>query len=793
MLKNYFKITLRNLQRQKVYSFLNITGLAIGMACAILILLWVQDELSYDRFHQYADRIYRIVAEWKENSLSSARTPGKLAPAIKAEIPEIMYIARVMPGTKSAFRYEEKAFFEERLAYVDPEFFKMFSFDLLDGKKATVLENAGSLVITENIAQKYFESSDPVGELINWNNWADFAITGVLKNIPSNSHIQYDFFRSHKGVDRAWPGGYTWHNFIHETYVLLQEYADAEMVSRKITEVYFRNAPEMSAYLNGFSLQPLTDIYLNSEIEGSRAVLGDVRYIYIFSIVAIFVLLIACINFMNLSTARSMKRAQEVGLRKVVGANRLQLVAQFFGESLFMAFLAFLIALIVVELVLPTFNQLAGKNLSLYIFEGKVFWSFLTLIILTGIVAGSYPAIYLSAFKPMKIFHTAISHTTRRRFSFRNILVIIQFALSIALIIGAIIVHSQLRYMQTRNLGFDKDNIVYTPTKGKIVSDYEIVKNALLQDSNIMAVAARGSLPMVDVNNSSVEWEGKNPETQIVMENSAVDFDFFKLLDMEIIAGRDFSSIFATDATDAFIVNEEAAKLIGLEKIIGKRIRTQGKQGAIIGVVEDAHFKSLHHKIHPQIFYLMTNYDQSAMDLYGTMLIKIKAGKISEGVAAIEHTWKKFNPDVPLEYHFLDETIEKQYGFEAKVSAISDYFTMLAVVISCLGLFGLATFTAERRTKEIGIRKILGASVPGIVRLFNKEFVFLVIVANLLAWPIAWLAMHTWLQDFAYRIEIGWWIFALAGGLALLIAMVTVSSQAIKAALANPVEALRFE
>ncbi len=792
MLKNYLKIALRHLQRQKVYSFINLAGLAIGMGCAILILLWVQDELSFDRFHGNAKNIYRVVSEWRENSTKSAKTPGRLAPTIKAEIPEIVNAARVMKGSRSAFQYGDKAFYEEAFFSVDPAFFEMFSFNFIKGDPATVLNDKRALVITEAMSQKYFGDEAPIDKTLNWNNWQNYQVTGVLRDVPESSHLQFDFLDSHQLGEQFWPGGYNWSNFIHETYVQLQDHADPREAGQKITASLLKNFPQISPYLKRLYLQPLADIHLDAEVADSNAVFGDIKYVYLFSLVAGFVLLIACINFMNLSTARSLQRAKEVGLRRVAGASRLQLIGQFYGESILLAFIALFLALLLVELFLPAFNQLAGKNLAMDYHDPRLVLGFTAIILVTGLVAGSYPALYLSSLKPVKVLKGMMESGTQGS-RFRKALVVTQFSLSVILMIGAAVVYQQLDYMRNEKLGFEKENVVYIPAKDNVGAKYEAFKNELQQEPNIVGVTAQGSLPMFSLNSSTVSWEGKDPSIEQVMENKAVDYNFIELLNLKIVEGRNFSTAHPTDAKETFIVNEEAARIIGMDSAVGKRIATAGREGTIVGVVQNAHFKSLHHKIHPQVFYVLTDFTSEVMNLYGIVLIRIKGTNIPKTIAAIEAVWKRVNPNTPFEYHFLDETIDRQYAAEKKISAMANYFTVLAIAISCLGLFGLAAFAAERRTKEIGVRKVLGATVANIISMLSRDFVKLVLVANLIAWPVAYFAMNKWLQNFSYRVDLGWWVFVLAGGMALFIALLTVSTQAIKAALANPVDSLRYE
>ncbi len=794
MFKNYFKIAFRNLLRYKGYSFINLSGLALGMACALLILFWVQDELSYDRFHHNADDIYRVVVEWKDHSTKWAKTPGLLAAAMKAEIPEVANAARLHKRPKLVIRYGEKAFYEEHKLRADPAFFEMFSFPFVKGDREAW---ASGMVITAGMAKKYFGEEEPLGKVLNINNWYDVPVTGVIRDVPGNSYIQLDCVLPLEPLQRFWPGGFTWGNFSHETFVQLRPGADPAAVNAKITGLLHKNSPEISAQVNRLYLQPLTEIYLTAGIGGGQFVNGERKYVYIFSALAFFILLIACINFMNLSTARSLNRAKEVGLRKVIGSSRAQLIKQFLGESLLLALVSAFVAIILVELLLPAFNALAGKTLQLHLGDFKLLLGLAIITLVTGIVAGSYPAIYLSSFKPIAVLKGGALLSpfgkNNRSAGFRQTLVVMQFALAIMLIASTMMIHRQLHFMTNTKLGFDKDNVVYVPAKANFGAQYEAVKQKLMQFPEILSVAANSSLPTNTLNTSQVFWQGQPPDRDFPIETNAVDYDYFTLLHMEFVAGRNFSPQYATDAAAAFILNEEAVKMMDLASPIGKEIRVGQTKGAIIGVVRNAHFKSLRQKIEPQIFHLLTDYGSELVDLFGIVMIKIRGNGIAPALAGIEAVWKSVNPHHPFEYHFLDETYDRLYNQEKRTSTLFDYFTVLAVFISCLGLLGLATFIAENRTKEVGIRKVLGASVAGVVALLSKDLVKLVLLANVVAFPLAYLAMNQWLHDFAYRIDMSWWMFALAGGLALAIALLTVSTQAFKAARANPVEALRYE
>lgn len=794
MLTNYLIIAVRNLFKHKGHSFINITGLAIGMACAMIILLWVQDEMRYDRFHENAPNIYRVVVEWKENSTKWAKTPGLLAAAMKEEIPEIVNAARVHKRPRVSMRYGEKAFYEENKFRADPELFEMFDFPFVKGSRANWTQG---ILITESMAQKYFGEEEPLGKTLNVNNWFDIPVTGVIRDLPRNSYMQFDCLIQLESLKTFWPGGFNWGNFAHETYVQLQQDANPEIVGSKITNLLFGKYPPIAPYINKLYLQPLTDAYLTTGIGGGQFVNGDRKYIYIFSATAFFVLLIACINFMNLSTARSINRAKEVGLRKVIGSSRGQLMKQFFGESILLVFVAAVLAMLLVEMLLPAFNQIAVKSLRLEYFDVNLLMGLAALTLITGFIAGSYPAIYLSSFTPVAILKGSavfsLLEKSSRRAGVRRALVVMQFALSIMLIVGAIVVHRQLDFMTHMKLGFDKDNVVYVPAKANFGTQYETVKQELLKHPEILGVAANSNLPTNTLNTSRILWEGKPANLDIPVETIAVDYDYFELLSMEMSEGRSFSKEHATDALSAFIINEEAAKAMDMQAPVGKEIQVGQKQGTIIGVAKNAHFKSLRQKIEPQIFHVLTDYNSELVDLFGIVMIKIRGNSIPQALASVESVWKTVNPNYPFEYHFLDDAYDSLYNKEKRTSTLFNYITVLAIAISCLGLYGLAAFVAESRTKEIGIRKVLGATMSSVVANLSKDFAKPVLLANAISWPLAYFAMNKWLQEFAYRIDVVWWMFAAAGGLALFIALITVGTQAMKAALANPIEALRYE
>ena len=792
MFWNYLKIAWRNIKRYKGYSFINIFGLAIGLACCILILLWIQDELNFDRFHTNADNLYRIVTEFHKTEPVTHYWPvcAPLAPALKEEYPEIIKATRFTRLRRGQLiKFGEKIFLEPRICLTDPDFFTMFTFLFLEGDPQTALSNPNSIVLVESVSAKYFGNENPVGKVLNINNEFDFTVTGILKDIPENSTIQFDFlipFIRIEDFEKAWAVLDNWTLSGFATYVQLEKKASAEALVNKIAYYLKNHVPESEDVIY---LQPFEDVHLySSHIQFSVEGQGDIAYVFIFSLVAFFVLIIASINFMNLATARSATRAREVGLRKVVGATRAQLIRQFFCESVGMAFFSLILAVVLVELFLPAFANLSGKILVLdFSSHYHIVLAIVIITLITGFISGTYPALFLSSLRPVKVLKGALK-TEGRGFLFRRILVVSQFSLSILLIICTIVVSQQIGYIQNKKLGLNREHVVYLPIREYLAEKYETFKTELDNTAGIMNVAASSSLPTsgVILTTDKVSWEGKNPEDNVVLEVTSTGYDFIETFDMEVVEGRSFSKEFLTDEEEAVVINETAKKIIGMEDPVGKQLILGDSATTIIGVVKDYHFKSLHSEIEPLILALVPS-------LYRYVFIKLEARDVPSTLASIKSNWNMFFPDTPFEYHFLDEAYDKLYRSEQRMGILFNYFTVLAILISCLGLFGLASFMAEKRTKEIGIRKVLGASLSGIIMLLNKQFTKWVLIANFISWPIAYYAMSKWLQGFAYRINLGIWTFALAALIALVIAVMTVSYQSVKAALNNPANSLRYE
>lgn len=782
LLWNYIKIALRRIKRQKGYSFINIAGLAIGMTCCILIFIWVQHELSYDRFHKNSDQIFRVLRVWPEENAFGPEGPGPLGPALMKDYPEIVNVARLFPPPTRPLQYEDTAFHVKALG-VDPSFLEIFSFPLVRGDVKTSFEDPDFIILTKATAKKYFGDEDPIGKVMKyewWSRWLEFHVTGVIENAPSNSHLQFEALIPFDFVAASGMPIDRWDAIAYHAYVQTEEQTNFKDLDNKISGVLKKYAPDYKAEIH---LEPLNRIHLHNYFGG-----GPITYVYIFSIIGILILLIACINFMNLSSARSMTRAKEVGMRKVVGSSRRQLIQQFLGESIVLSLLALGAAVVLVQLLLPAVNRILGTSLEMQ-FSVPIIGILLSTAMITGLFSGSYPAFLLSSFQPV----TAIKGTGQlisRRSSLRKVLVISQFAISIVLIICIIFIYRQLDFIRNRELGFQKTHVLTLTMGGSFWKKYETIKHELLSNPRILSMTQTNFTFPAGFGASHVWWEGKEDEENVTMAIRSVDFDFQKTLGIEIVEGRFFSREFSTDVQKSFILNESAVKFMGLESPVGKTFSCQipfaeGK-GKIIGVVKDFHFQSLHNEIQPLIVIIHPYWRTHCH-------FKISSEDMPSTLALIDLKLKELVPEYPFELRFLEEDIDRLYRAEQRIGNLVRYGTILAVFVACLGLFGLASFTAKQRTKEIGIRKVLGASLSEIVYLFSKEFAKWVLLANVIAWPVSYFVMREWLQGFAYRTPMRWEVFALSTLLALGIALITVSYQALKTAMSNPTDSLRYE
>lgn len=780
MFKNYIKIALRNIRKHKGYSFINIAGLAIGMACCIVIFLWVQDELSFDGFHENAKHIYRVVYEdhMTEKITRRWRNAPPLAPTLKAEFPEIMDATRFSSWGRFLVKYGEQSS-KERSGFADPSFFEIFTFPFIKGDPKAALNDPNSVVITQEMAVKYFGSEDPLDKTMNFENSVDLFVTGVIENVPHNSHIRFDFLTRFETLHKFWDARDlmdSWDILGFGTYVFLPENANIQALNQKIAGIYEEHDPDIKLKLY---LQPLNEVHLHALSGG-----GPIIYVYVFSLIAFFVLMIACVNFMNLSTARSVKRAKEVGIRKVVGAHKRGLILQFFWESITMAFISLLLAVLLVGLLLPVFNTLSGKQLVLNLLHTEIILGLISIAVVTGLLSGIYPALFLSSFQPIK---TLKDFRKSGSSGFRKILVVFQFSLSVMLIICTIVATNQLDYIRNRNLGFDRANLLWIPSNSELAAKYEAAKEEILRNPGVINLTHTSVLVGTETTyeTSSVDWEGKEKDKRVKFHVVSVDYGFIETFQMEMALGRFFSKEYRTDGQN-FIINEEAVRKMGLRNPVGKRVSAFEREGTIIGVMKDFHLQSLHLEIEPIIFKLTESWRLN-------LIVRVNPDNIPGTISHLKRVFEKFAPSFPFEYHFMDEEFDMLYRSEYRMRELFQYFAILAIFISCLGLLGLASFMAEQRTKEIGIRKVLGASISGVVLLLSKEFIKWVLVANIVAWPVAYFAISAWLENFAYRTNVSMSIFILSGVLALVTALLTVSYQTLKAALANPVESLRYE
>ncbi len=796
MLKNYFKIAFRNLIKHKKFSIINILGLAIGLACFILIMLWVQDELSYDRFHKNADHIYLVLRS--DIGITSGVTCKMLAPALKDELPEVIdatSFVQLPASIKSYLKYKDKGF-EENFSLIDPQFFDIFSFGFKDGNPQSAFLNPNSIVLTESMAQKYFGDKNALGKSLNLTLLGQkrtLKVTGILENIPHNSHFQREIFipisyvKNTYGIE-DWD---RWYNYQSQTYILTQGEVDISAMGQKIADLERKNLPNQNLENLSYSLLPLKKIHLYANNIEFFASTGDIKYVYIFTIIAGIILLIASMNYMNLSNALSLKRTKEIGIQKVVGAHRSNLVRQYFGETLIITFIALGCALLIVELFLPVLNRLAEKSLSVAYLSPNFLFMILLITLLTSIISGLYPAIFISRFQPVRILKGKFQAGTGG-LNLRKGLIIFQFTLSIIMIICTIIVFTQLDFIQNSKLGYDKENIVCVRIKGDIHGQYNAFKNEILENTDILSISRTEHMDISSLSSTEgINWPGKNENQGFSIWLLHSDCDFASTYKIKMHEGRFYSDHFPTDKTSAFVLNQAAVEAMGLQSPIGQEITLWGRKGKIIGITKNFHFGSFHHRIEPLIFRIPDT-DQQHL-YYRELSIRLKPNSIHQSMAFLKNKWKSFFPSEPFDYYFVDENLNASYRAEQRMGELFKYFSLLAILIACLGLYGLTAFTIEQKTKDISVHKVLGATITHITFLLSKNYMRWILFANLFAWPIAYYAMNKWLQNFAYRISIEWWIFILAGGVALAIALLTVSWQAIRAARANPIESLRYE
>ncbi|MFN6090593.1 MAG: ABC transporter permease [Cyclobacteriaceae bacterium] len=786
MLRNYFTTALRNVLRSPFFSSINLLGMVLGITCSSLILLFAWDELHYDQYHTNAKNIYRITTQQEKATTIGAVTPGPLAPELKNNFPEVVNTARVGKWS-GVFKTKDALYEESQIYFADNSLLQIFDFPMIKGDLKTVLKQPNQLVLNEKMAIKYFGAEwksrpDILGTTFRLNNESDFVVAGIIQNAPSNSSFQFDFLLSfnHLLSDR-W--SYNWGSYNFITYVQLNPDQNIDAFNAKIKNVLRTHDKEAGFNI---STQPLTEIYLHPLNYDLWTKQGNLPFIRIFVIIGMGILFIACFNFINLSTAQSTRRSKEVGIRKTIGASRAQIFVQFLGESFLIVGCAALLSRGLIDLALPYFNSLSGKELTLHPINKIFFALLLVFTLIIGLLASLYPASLLSSFQPIKTLRGILPKKAGGRF--REVLVVAQFSIAIILMIGTSVIYQQLLFIQQKDLGFEKEQLMYVGLSGDLKENEEVFRAKLTQQHEVIGAAATTSILANNNNYSNIKWEGQPKGQELTITQMNADPYFIPLMDMKMVNGRNFSTSVAGDSS-AYIINETAAKNMGFtgEDALGKEVGFWGMKGKIIGVVRDFHFRPMNVPIEPFIM------RYQAKTFYFKMLVKIKPNQVAGFIEKLPALYHQFDKENPLDYGFVDEQLNKQYKNEQRAATILANFTGLSIFITCLGLLGLAAYSAEQRSKEIGIRKVLGASVAGIVQLLSKDFIRPILMAIVIGTPLAWYAMSQWLESFAYRTEIHWWIFVFTGLLAILIAIVTVSSQAIKAAISNPVESLRSE
>jgi len=790
MNRNFFLVTLRNISRQKAFTFINITGLAIGLAASLLILLWVQDELSYDRFHEKGELIYRVEEDqfYSGERYHVTVTPHPSGPVWKEKIPEITEQARVNRLPRVLFRRNDNVFFESSIVASDSGLFKMFTFPLILGDPETLLDSPHSIVLTKKLADKYFGDENPLGKTITVENRYQFMVTGVIKDMPENSIFTFEGIIPYSFMHEIGAVSDSWGNNSIFTFVELQKGANIEEVNKKLTDVVLEYNPET---LTKFMVFPFLDIHLHAQF-GFRETRGPVITVWIFSLIAVFILLIACINFINLSTAKASSRARETGIRKVLGADRKTMILHFMSESLILVALSMVLSLIIVGLSLELFNNVSGKEFTLSdLRDWKFIISFIATGIVAGIVSGLYPAFYLSSAKPVTTLK-GDTMTGKGNGLLRKGLVVLQFTLSVVIAISAVFLYMQLMFMQNKDLGYDKENLIAIPMSEEMNGKYYSLKEELLKETLIQGVTAGLHNPvMMGSNSGGARWDGMDPERHVLIGTNAVDYDYLETMKMELVSGRSFSRDFtadmARDTTGNFLINEEVARLMGEDDPVGRNFRFMGLNGTIVGVLKNFHFKGADEPIEPMAFALA---DTSYLRV---ILVRLTPGKTEESLIAVEKTWKRIIPEYPLEYTFVDQDYQDLFRTETRLADLLRYFTVLALIIASLGLYGLSSYATERRTNEIGIRKVMGADSASVIYTMAMEFLGLVVIALAIAIPAGWYIVNRLLQQFAYRIDINVFIFILIAMGTLVLAALTVGYQAYRASCTNPAAALKRE
>ncbi len=786
MIRNFFTIAIRNFLREKLYSFINLFGLTSGIVCALFIYLWVNDELSKDKFHKDSDKILQVVSNLQFNegeTLTWTITPGPLGELIQDNFPEVEMSVRTMNSSKQLFQYQDQAFYESGL-YADPDFFNLFSFKILSGSPNTDSANISSISISKKLATKLFGNDDPIGKSVKVNNQTDYTIAAVFEDVGTESSLLFDYILPFEVYKKNRGNGFNWGNFDHPLYLKVADPSKAEELTAKINT---ESAKARQASGNGgggsFYLQPFTDYYLYSQYENGKPVGGRIKYVQIFSVVAVFILVIACINFMNMATARAATRAKEVGVRKVVGAQKKSLILQFISESTLLCLLAMILALAVVALTLPLFNALVSKQIVLNVIEPKFFIVAIAIVLVTGALAGSYPAFYLSSYQPATVLKGGLAQAAGT--SLRKVLVVFQFSLTVILIACSLVVYNQIEYIMNKNIGYDRESLINFSARGSLFNQFQAFKDEALQFPGIINVGkSNATLVQVQNQNGSVSWQGKDPNSQVFFRTVIVDYDFIETMGLKIVDGRSFKRDFQDTAS--FIVSRRAAEVMGMDDPVGQQINQWGNNGTIVGVIEDFHSRSMHEPIDPIILMCRPNWT-------GNVFVRFEGTKTKEVVEHLTALHKKYNPEYPFAYSFVEDDFERLYNNEKVTASLALGFTVMAIIISVLALLGLAAFTAERKRKEISIRKTLGATVIGIVSMMSRDFIALSAIATVIGCPIAYYLMQEFLEGYAYHTTPGWELFVITAAAVLLMSLITVIFQVTKAAIANPVDALRNE
>lgn len=812
MLKNYFKIAFRNLAKYKFISFINLFGLTVGLACCLLILTYILHEVSYDKYNSKADRIYRVTRVFNNKegivSLHLGAVAPPFGPLLQNDFPDIQKVTRILPNGSCPLRYEDKIFNEKETFFADANLFSIFDVPLIKGNPATALSDPFSVLLTDEAAKKYFGNEDPINKVIRMDNRYNFKVTGIFASFPSAAHFHPAILFSFNTLkDSAIYGEKSletnWGNNAFFTYILLPKDYPVKNLQAQFPAFLDRHMREnysdpasVPSKLTSLTLQKLTDIHLRSHLDEEMEENGDIRRVYIFGAIALFILLIACINYMNLSTARSSLRAKEIGIRKAAGALRGEIITQFLSESVLITWIAILLAITSAWLTLPWLNKITGLTLSLQVLmtPGVLVPLFLTPFVIGGL-SGIYPALYMSSFQPVQVLKGLVK-TGGGNISLRKILVVVQFSISIILIISTVVVYQQLHFMQAASLGLQKDQIVDLEYIGDFNNNFESFRSDLLQNPNFREVSRSSRIPsgrLLDEQGAYTESGDSLQPVSADIKCVAVDHDFIPAYNIQMAAGRNFSRDYALE-NNSFLLNVAATRVLGMrtpQEAIGRTFKYGDAKGRIVGIMKDFHFESMRQQIQPVVFFMPQA--SQAKDFYGHISVKLTGTNTVAAIDHLEKTWKKYLPQTPFEFTFLDERFKKLYMTEETQGILFTTFAGIAIFIACLGLLGLSAFTITLRIKEIGIRKVLGASVSSIVALLSRDFLVLVLLSAIIAFPVSWYAMHTWLQDFAYKISIQWWIFLIAGILATAVALITIGFQAIKAATANPVKSLHNE